>query len=115
MLEHLTDSAAGCEVDSAVFVCSSNRGIICWKITLPGRNVSLSWSFSQFFSDPQAQYGPGSSVITGNVTYVNTTFIISTVIFYRAIHLNNSILNCNNDIITYTIETSKIYSILTNS
>jgi len=72
--------------------------------------VQVAFSFGQFHTDPQTENGPGSSVIKGNVTYINATYIISTLTFYGAIYLNNSILNCDNDITTYIIDPSRLLS-----
>ena len=101
MLEQLSGSAAVCLDDKAEFVCSS-QDIINWMITIPGIPTE-PFSFGKFFTDPYEYDGPESSVIRANLTFVNSTFLTSTVTLYRAIHLNNTILMCNGHTITYTV------------
>ena len=107
-LEQLSGSAAVCEDDEADFVCSSSHGgIINWRITLPTNIKIPEFGFGIFFTSPRTFNGPRSSVIAANVSFVNETFIVSTVTFHGAIYLNNTLLECDGNTITYyVIETS---------
>ena len=86
----------------AEFVCSSDKGQLNWMITIPGMSTE-PFSFGNFFRDPHEIYGPDSSVIIASLTFINSTFITSTVAFYRAIYLNSTILECSGETIMYSI------------
>jgi len=96
-----------CEEDVAEFVCSNRiDGIVNWHIILPDIRFA-DFSFGKFFTQPWTWNGPGSPVIRANVSFFNETLIVSTMTFYGAIYLNNTLLDCNGQRITYVINTSK--------
>ena len=105
-LGQLSGSHAVCEDDEAEFVCSSHDGTIHWEITTP-KNKLADIGFGKFFTEPLTKNGPGSSVIVANVSFINETFIVSTVTLHGAIYLNNTMLDCNGNTITYLIKPSK--------
>ena len=104
-LEQLSGSADICEDDVAEFVCSSDTGFVTWNIIVPDIR-STHFGFGRFFNTPRSWNGPGSSVLVANVSF-NETLIVSTVIFHGAIHLNNTVLECDGNTITYVINASK--------
>ena len=92
----------------AEFVCSSDKGQLNWMITIPGMSTEL-FSFGNFFRDPYEIYGPDSSVIRANLTFINSTFITSTMTLYRAIYLNSTILECSGQTLKYYIPSIGMY------
>lgn len=110
-LEQLGGSRAVCEDDEAVFVCTNEViGTANWRITVPGILVQVNLNFGMFLRRTLTRDGPGSSTLQGNITYINSSFIISMVTFKKAIYFNESIVDCDGSIMRYTIQHRKLLS-----
>ena len=93
---------AVCAEDEAVFTCTNHIGAVVWEINT-GVPPVLTFSFGHFFRTPFRRSLPGPSEILGNVTYINSSFIVSMVTFSGAVYLNNTIVVCDGEMIAYII------------
>ena len=104
-LVQVSGHSAICSNDTAVFWCTSGEFIFL-NMEIRIKRLTLALFFGD--DDPVESTMSGtlnSSLVVGQVTFYNGSFVNATVTIKRPINLNGSTITCNRDTLTLTIPT----------